>query len=110
MATRPNNTVIPFPSRGGTGFSVPAETKLKTLDLVNLYPFPSAKSVGDKKARSATTSGLERTPEILIAMAIFKQLPHGRKNMARYEVQRVVEHFPDCEAARAALTVLEGIK
>jgi hypothetical protein len=52
MAVALNNTVVPFPSRGGSGFRFSG--KLGEVDLTNLYAFTGTprRASGDGGSRS----------------------------------------------------------
>jgi len=101
MATK----LLAFPERGGTGFNIPRETKIGELDLTNLYSMSLVHSAEyNRKHRSNAPAEaeyrLERTPELLLALCLFEQLPHGRKNMVRHGVQEAYQRTGD-EGARA---------
>jgi len=101
-------TIIRFPERGGKGFSLldignPGEIKLKHLDHTNFVPYFSGLSLARARKNmreipQEEAYTLERTPELLLALAVFKALPAGRRNVAQWIVEEAYRKTGD-EAA-----------
>lgn len=94
-------TVLAFPARGGNGFAVSPDTELERLDCANLVQLAN-------KQEGLDLSKLRRSPEILLAMCLFDQLPPKRKSAILAQMDEAVRRTGD-EAVKqlsAALATL----
>jgi hypothetical protein len=107
-------TILAFPDRGGNGFNIVPSTKLKQLDTTNLIPFAfglsraqmdreAAERYPDEKAFM-----FERTPEMLICMALFKAMPTDQRARAMMAVNETYVRCCD-EDSRIAGNILAAI-
>lgn len=106
-------TILPFPDRGGNGFNILNGTKLKHLDTTNLIPFAFGlsrrqmdKEIAELPEERAYQ--FERTPEMLICMALFKAMPSDQRARA---IMTVNETYVRCcdEDSRIAGNILAAL-
>ncbi len=102
--------VLAFPPRGGNGFNIPARTKYKRLDITNVCSLNLARSIREsqKAIPEVRDFTFERTPEMLICMALYEAMPTDQRSRALASINEV--HMRHCdEPSRIAGNILAAI-
>ncbi|MBD3761479.1 hypothetical protein [Rhizorhabdus sp.] len=104
-------TILAFPARGGNGFNLLSAPKRKKIDHTNLALSLTQRQM-EKEARERFPEekafALERTPELLIAMAIYKELDGVQQARVQMTVQGAYQKAGD-EESRIAANILAAI-